>query len=113
VWIFVILRDYSSRVTTGQLFVQGLKGGYFFEQNQDNTHINLLFDQQILMSEFSHRTALNKGGTFRNDYPNVWANDFITLHEKKRRAAPAEVTPAKADQPFLKRAAKWMRSSLS
>ena len=109
----MILRDYSSRVTTGQLFVQGLKGGYFFEQNQDNTHINLLFDQQILMSEFSHRTAINKGETFRNGYPNVWANDFITLHEKKRRAAPAEVSPTEADQPFLERAAKWMRSSLS
>ena len=29
VWIFVIRRDYSSLIATGQLFEQGLKGGCF------------------------------------------------------------------------------------
>jgi hypothetical protein len=108
------MTDYQVRKYTHLIKTFWLKkGGLFFEQNQDNTHINLLFAQEILMSEFSHRTAINKGETFRNGYPNVWANDFITLQEKKRRAAPAEVSPTEADQPFLKRAAKWMRSSLS
>ena len=77
--------------------------GVFFEQNQDNTHLGLPFTQQILMSEFAHRAAINGGETLRNGYPNVWSNDAVILHQK-RRTAPAETT-----QSFLKRAVRWMR----
>jgi hypothetical protein len=97
------VRKYAQLIKTSWLN----KGGIFFEQNQDNTHINLPFAQQILMSEFPHRTAIGKGETLRNGYPNAWSNDSVTLQER-RRPAPAETAQA-----FLKRAAGWVRSSLS
>ena len=93
------IRKYARLIKTSWL----KKGGVFFEQNQDNTHLGLPFTQQILMSEFAHRAAINGGETLRNGYPNVWSNDAVILHQK-RRTAPAETT-----QSFLKRAVRWMR----
>ena len=104
------VRKYAHLIKTSWL----KKGGIFFEQNQDNTHINLLFAQQILMSEFSHRTAINRGETLRNGYPNVWSNDFVTLHEKRRTvlAEASGPAPTETSQSFLNRAVRSVRARL-
>ena len=104
------VRKYAHLIKTSWL----KKGGIFFEQNQDNTHINLLFAQQILMSEFSHRTAINRGETLRNGYPNVWSNDFVTLHEKRRTvlAEASGPAPGETSQSFLNRAVRSVRARL-
>ncbi|MEO7859200.1 MAG: putative sugar O-methyltransferase [Nitrospirales bacterium] len=82
------IRKYARLIKTSWLKT----GGVFFEQNQDNTSIDLPFAQQILMSGFANRTAISGPETLRNGYPNLWSNDPIVLH-KKRRPAPAEVIP--------------------
>ena len=104
------VRKYAHLIKTSWL----KKGGIFFEQNQDNTHINLLFAQQILMSEFSHRTAINRVETLRNGYPNVWSNDPITLHKKQRTvlAEASSPLPTEPSQSFLKRAVRSVRARL-
>jgi len=57
--------------------------GIFFEQNQDNRHLGLLFAQEILSTKFREHVSLNKDAVvLRGGHPNIWANRKIHLEEK-------------------------------
>lgn len=54
--------------------------GIFFEQNQDNRPLGLLFVQELFASKFPERLDLNQGGVaHRNGYANIWSNYPIVL----------------------------------
>ena len=54
--------------------------GLFFEQNQDNRAMGLLFAQELFASKFPERLNLNPGGVaHRNGYANIWSNHPIVL----------------------------------
>jgi hypothetical protein len=60
--------------------------GIFFEQNQDNRHMGLLFAQQIFSAKFAHRLDLNQDGiVYRNGHPNIWSNRPISLKCRPHR----------------------------
>lgn len=62
------------------------QGGVFFEQNQDNRHLGLLFAQSIFESAFPCRVQLgNYGMPIRNGYPNVWSLAPVSLQETTLR----------------------------
>jgi hypothetical protein len=103
------IRKYAQLMKTSWL----KKGGVFFEQNQDNTHMNLPFAQQILMSEFAHRAAIsNRPETLRNGYPNIWSNDPVIL-SRKRRSVPVATKLSEGSKSFLRRVVRRLRLNLS
>jgi hypothetical protein len=60
--------------------------GLFFEQNQDNRPMGLLFAQELFASKFPERVNLNpKRVVHRNGYANIWSNYPIMLKSNSRR----------------------------
>jgi hypothetical protein len=61
-------------------------GGLFFEQNQDNRPMGLLFAQELFASQFLERLNLNpEGVAHRNGYANIWSNHPIMLTASSRK----------------------------
>lgn len=50
-------------------------GGIFFEQNQNNTHMGLLFAQEIFKDHFFYRQKISENKLLRNGYANLWSVD--------------------------------------
>ena len=68
------MTEYQVRKYVSLMKTSWLKGdGIFFEQNQDNSHMNLLFAEEIFSSEFPYHQSLNaNNATYRNGRPNLW-----------------------------------------
>lgn len=76
------VRKYVELIKTRFIAHEGL----FFEQNQDNRHIGLLFAQQIFENAFPHRLQLgNYGMQLENGHPNIWSMSRFELKETTQR----------------------------
>lgn len=63
--------------------------GLFFEQNQDNRSMGLLFAQEFFASKFPERVNLNpRDVAHRNGYANIWSNYPIMLKSNPRKQRP-------------------------